>query len=195
MKYLLSFIMVALLAGCSTPRVVEEHHHHYYQADTAAVYEQTEKQLSQWHSEMQQFFTDRLDQFTSQQQQSEQQHETIQETVTETVDSLGRKVRQEQRVISRDVTRELQLTEQRLTRELEQRLQCAVDSIDSCWQTKYDSLAAHVAMIDSSSVSKTPAGDNRPLMDRIWDKALWFGFGVVLVVLFFLFLDNKNKRT
>ena len=195
MKYLLSFIMVALLAGCSTPRVVEEHHHHHYQADTAAVYKQTEKQLSQWHSEMQQFFTDRLDQFVSQQQQSEQQHETIQETVTETVDSLGRKVRQEQRVISRDVTRELQLTEQRLTRELEQRLQCTVDSIDSCWLSKYDSLAAHVAVIDSSSVKKTPAGDNRPLMDRIWDKALWFGFGVILVVLFFLFLDNKNKRT
>ena len=193
MKHLCVLLLVALLAGCSTPRVVEEHHHHHYQADTAAVYKQTEKQLSQWHSEMQQFFTDRLDQFTSQQQQSEQQHETIQETVTETVDSLGRKVRQEQRVISRDVTRELQLTEQRLTRELEQRLQCTVDSIDSCWLSKYDSLAAHVAVIDSSSVKKTPAGDNRPLMDRIWDKALWFGFGVILVVLFLLFFDNKRK--
>ena len=192
MKYLLSFIMVALLAGCSTPRVVEEHHHHHYQADTAAVYQQTEKQLSQWHSEMQQFFTDRLDQFTSQQQQSEHQQETIQETVTETVDSLGRKVRQEQRVISRDVTRELQLTEQRLTRELEQRLQCTVDSIDSCWLSKYDSLAAHVAMIDSSSVSKTPVGDCRPLMDRIWDKALWFGLGVVIVVLFLIYSKRKS---
>lgn len=191
MKYLLSFIMLVVLAGCSTPRVVEEHHHHHYQADTAAVYEQTEKQLSQWHSEMQQFFTDRLDQFTSQQQQSEHQQETIQETVTETVDSLGRKVRQEQRVISRDVTRELQLTEQRLTRELEQRLQCTVDSIDSCWLSKYDSLAAHVAMIDSSSVSKTPVGDCRPLMDRIWDKALWFGFGVAVFVLMFL-LSKKR---
>lgn len=192
MRYLVFVTILALLAGCSTPRVVEEHHHHHYQADTAAVYEQTEKQLSQWHSEMQQFFTDRLDQFTSQQQQSEHQQETIQETVTETVDSLGRKVRQEQRVISRDVTRELQLTEQRLTRELEQRLQCTVDSIDSCWQMRYDSLAAHVAVIDSSSVSKTPVGDCRPLMDRIWDKALWFGVGVVVVVLFIVFTKRKS---
>lgn len=191
MKHLCVIIACALLAGCSTPRVVEEHHHHHYQADTAAVYEQTEKQLSQWHSEMQQFFTDRLEQITSQQQQSEHQQETIQETVTETVDSLGRKVRQEQRTISRDVTRELLLTEQRLTRELENRLQCTVDSMDSCWQQRYDSLAARVTVSDSSSVSKTPAGDNRSLMDRIWDKALWFGIGVAVFVLVFL-LSKKR---
>lgn len=183
--------MCALLAGCGTPRMVEEHHHHHYEADTAAVQKQIDSQLTQWHSEMQQFFSDRLEQFTSQQQQSEQQHETIQETVTETVDSLGRKVRQEQRTISRDVTRELLLTEQRLTRELENRLQCAVDSMDSCWQMKYDSLAARVAVSDSSSLSKTPAGDNRPLMDRIWDKALWFGVGVV-VVLLLIFSKRKS---
>lgn len=191
MKHYCIILLCALLAGCSTPRVVEEHHHHHYQADTAAVYEQTEKQLSQWHSEMQQFFTDRLEQFTSQQQQSEHQQETIQETVTETVDSLGRKVRQEQRTISRDVTRELLLTEQRLTRELENRLQCTVDSMDSCWQQRYDSLAARVTVSDSSSVSKTPAGDNRSLMDRIWDKALWFGIGVAVFVLVFL-LSKKR---
>lgn len=190
MKHYCIILLCALLTGCGTPRVVEEHHHHY-QADTAAVYEQTEKQLSQWHSEMQQFFTDRLEQFTSQQQQSEHQQETIQETVIETVDSLGRKVRQEQRTISRDVTRELLLTEQRLTRELENRLQCTVDSMDSCWQQRYDSLAARVTVSDSSSVSKTPAGDNRSLMDRIWDKALWFGIGVAVFVLVFL-LSKKR---
>jgi type IV pilus biogenesis protein CpaD/CtpE len=191
MKYLLSIIMCALLAGCGTPRVIEEHHHHHYEADTAAVQKQIDSQLSQWHSEMQQFFSDRLEQFTSQQQQSEQQHETIQETVTETIDSLGRKVRQEQRTISRDVTRELLLTEQRITRELETRLQSTVDSIDSCWQMKYDSLSARVAQSDSSSVSKTPAGDNRSLMDRIWDKAVWFGFGSIVVV--FILFSYKRR--
>jgi hypothetical protein len=191
MKYLLSIIMCALLAGCGTPRVIEEHHHHHYEADTAAVQKQIDSQLSQWHSEMQQFFSDKLEQFTSQQQQSEQQHETIQETVTETIDSLGRKVRQEQRTISRDVTRELLLTEQRITRELETRLQSTVDSIDSCWQMKYDSLSARVAQSDSSSVSKTPAGDNRSLMDRIWDKAVWFGFGSVVVV--FILFSYKRR--
>ena len=192
MKHLCVIIACALLAGCGTPRVVEEHHHHHYEADTAAVQKQVSAQLTQWHSEMQQVFTDRLDQFVSQQQQSEHQQETVTETITESVDSLGRKVRQEQRTISRDVTRELLLTEQRLTRELENRLQCAVDSMDSCWQTRYDSLAAHVAVIDSSSVSKTPAGDNRPLMDRIWDKVVWFVLGVVVVVLFIIF--TKRRR-
>lgn len=191
MKYLPSIILCALLAGCSTPRVVDEHHHHHYQADTAAVYEQVDKQLTQWHSEMEKFFSDRLDQFMSQQQQSEHQQETIQETVTETVDSLGRKVRQEQRTISRDITRELLLTEQRITREIESRLRSSIDSIDSCWQMRFDSLSARVAQTDSSSVSKTPAGDNRPLLDRIWDKALWFAFGVVFVVVFILYTKRR----
>lgn len=191
MKHLCVIIACALLAGCGTPRMVEEHHHHHYEADTAAVQKQIDSQLSQWHSEMQQFFSDKLEQFTSQQQQSEQQHETIHETVTETIDSLGRKVRQEQRTISRDVTRELLLTQQRITRELETRLQSTVDSIDSCWQMKYDSLSAWVAQIDSSSVSKTPAGDNRPLMDRIWDKAVWFGFGSIVVV--FILFSYKRQ--
>ena len=191
MKYASVLLMCALLAGCGTPRVVEEHHHHHYEADTAAVQKKIDSQLSQWHSEMQQFFSDRLEQFTSQQQQSEQQHETIQETVTETIDSLGRKVRQEQRTISRDITRELLLTQQRITRELESRLQSTVDSIDSCWQMKYDSLSARVAQSDSSSVSKTPAGDNRPLMDRIWDKAVWFGFGSIVVV--FILFSYKRR--
>ena len=183
--------MCALLAGCSTPRVVDEHHHHHYQADTAAVYEQVDKQLTQWHSEMEKFFSDRLDQYTAQQQQSEHQQETIQETVTETVDSLGRTVRQEQRTISRDITRELQLTQKRITREMESRLHSSIDSIDSCWQMRFDSLSARVVQTDSSSVSKTPAGDNRPLLDRIWDHALWFGFGVIFVVVFIKYSKRR----
>jgi phenylalanine-4-hydroxylase len=56
--------MCALLAGCGTPRVIEEHHHHHYEADTAAVQKQIDSQLSQWHSEMQQFFIDKLEHLT-----------------------------------------------------------------------------------------------------------------------------------
>ena len=160
MKYLLSIIMCALLAGCGTPRVVEEHHHHHYEADTAAVQKQIDSQLSQWHSEMQQFFSDKLEQFTSQQQQSEQQHETIQETVTETVDSLGRKVRQEQRTISRDISRELQQQEQRITQEMQTQFRSVIDSVNDVWQQRYDSLASHVEQLDSAYISHQPSAIN-----------------------------------
>lgn len=192
MKYASVLLLCVVLAGCSTPRVVEEHHHHHYQVDSAAVYKQVDRQLTRWHSEVEQFFSDRLEQFTQQQQQSEQQHETIQETVTETVDSLGRRVRQEQRTISRDMLNVQWSMVNKVTRELENRLQSTVDSLDSCWQMRYDSLAFKVEQTDSSSVTKTPAGDNRPLMDRVWDKVVWFGIGVVLVVLFIVF--TKRRR-
>lgn len=191
MRYFVFVTILAVLASCGTPRAVEEHHHHHYEADTASVQKQVDAQLSRWHTDMQQFFSEQLEQIISQQQQSEQQKETIHETVTETVDSLGRHVRQEQRTINRDVTREILLTQQHITRQLENRLQCSIDSIDSLWQLRYDSLSVRVSEADSSSVSKVPVGDNRPLMDRIWDKVVWFGVGVV-VVLVFLFSYKRR---
>lgn len=173
-----------ILMGCTTPRIVEEHHHHHYEADTLAVKAQVDRQLSSWHEEMTQFFQQKLEQFTSQMQQSEHQQETVSETVTETVDSLGRKFRQEQRTITRDITRELQQQEQRLTREYEARLRVAVDSIGSIFQQRFDSLASHQTSDIDHQTSSTPVGDTRPWCQRWRDnlRILFFGFVAALLL-------------
>ncbi len=171
MTYRILFPLSCLiLIGCTTPRAVEEHHHHHYEADTMAVHAQVDSQLTQWHEEMTQYFQQRLEQYTSQQQQSEHQQETITELITVTTDSIGREVRQEQRTISRDITRELQLVEQRMTQEYEARLHSAIDSVNSSWQQRFDSLASHVAQMDSTLTKKTPVGDGRPWYQRWWDN-------------------------
>lgn len=183
---LIIVLLMGLLSGCTVPKAVEEHHHHHYEADTAAVSRQVDARLTQWHTEMEAFFRERLEQFVSQQQQSEHQHETIQETVTVSLDSLGREIRQEQRTISRDISRELQTIEQHITREYEQRLRSTVDSIDSAWQQRYDSLAARVAQMDSTLVKKTPVGDARPWYRRWWDAIQYILIGSVIAAAIWL---------
>jgi hypothetical protein len=178
---LIIVLIMGLFSGCTVPKAVEEHHHHHYEADTAAVSRQIDGRLTQWHTEMEAFFRERLEQFVSQQQQSEHQHETIQETVTVSLDSLGREIRQEQRTISRDVSRELQTIEQHITREYESRLRSAVDSIDSAWQQRYDSLSARVVQMDSTLVTKMPVGDARPWYQKFWDRLSWLVIGAVVV--------------
>lgn len=180
------FSLICLITGCTVPKAVEEHHHHHYEADTAAVSRQVDERLTSWHTEMEAFFRERLEQFVSQQQQSEHQHETIHETVTVSLDSLGREIRQEQRTISRDISRELQTIEQHLTREYESRLRSTADSLDSAWRMRYDSLQARVAQMDSMLVTKTPVGDARPWYRRWWDAIQYILIGSVIAAAIWL---------
>ena len=190
--YVLAIAITLLICGlffasCTTPRAVEEHHHHHYEADTMAVHQQVDRQLSSWHEEMTQFFQQKLEQFSSQMQQSEHQQETITETVTVSLDSLGREIRTEQRTITRDITRELQQQEQRLTREYEARLRMAVDSVGSIFQQRFDSLASHqTSSIDHQASSTPSAIDHRPWYQRLWHNMRAFLIGLVIALLIWL---------
>lgn len=188
-KRLIAFIIVALIVmfltnifcGCTVPRAVEEHHHHHYEADTLAVKSLVDRHVQSWHQQIDSAWREHVSQYLSQQSQSEQQHETVTETITESVDSLGRKIRQEQRTISRDISRELMTIEQQLTRTYELRLQQTVDSIDSVWQSRYDAIQTHWEQTDSTSLSKTPvAQDSRPWYKKLWDAIAYILIGVVL---------------
>lgn len=181
-----------LLCGCVVPKAVEEHHHHHYEADTMAVKAQVDGHMKSWHERMDQFFRERTEQFTSQQQQTEQQHETITETVTESVDSLGRRIRQEQRTISRDITREMQQVEQRMAQEMQTQLRTAIDSVSNVWQQRYDSLSSRVAAADSVSSATTPVAVEKPsAWQRLVRKLLDLLICVVVVGGLILYLRRK----
>lgn len=180
---IIGLMACVLLAGCSTPKIVEQHHHHYQEADTMAVKAQVDRQLSSWHEEMTQFFQQKLDEYSASWSSSENQKETISELITETTDSLGRKVRQEQRTISRDISRELQQQEQRITQEMQTQFRAVVDSVNDVWQQRYDSLAAHVAQLDSTYVSSTPTpDDNRPWYKRWWSAFQYIAIGIIIAL-------------
>lgn len=172
--FVLGIVACLLLSGltsCTSPRTVQEHHHHHYEADTAAVSAQVDHRLQSWHTEMDSAFRAFTNEYSAQWSANEREQEVISELITETTDSLGRRVRQEQRTISRDITRELQQQEQRLVREYEARLRVAVDSVGSIFQQRFDSLASHQTSDIDHQTSSTPSSiDNRPWYQKLWNR-------------------------
>ena len=148
-------LAVGWLTSCTTTKVVENSHS-FYESDSTQIQRLIDTRMRSIQQQMDSAWSERVNQYVSQQKQSEQQHEVITETVTTTLDSLGREIRQEQRTISRDISREQQIIEQRLTREFESRLQTAISELDSSWQSRYDSIQAVTVREDSISVKKTP---------------------------------------
>ena len=148
-------LAIGWLTSCTTTKVVENSHS-FYESDSTQIQRLIDTRMRSIQQQMDSAWSERVNQYVSQQKQSEQQHEVITETVTTTLDSLGREIRQEQRTISRDISREQQIIEQRLTREFESRLQTAISELDSSWRSRYDSIQAVTVREDSISVKKTP---------------------------------------
>ena len=169
-----------MMMGCTTPKVIEQHHHHYEALDTQAVEASVDKKMNAWRNEMDSTFRMFTNQYAASWSANESEKEVITETVTSWIDSLGREVRQEQRVTNRDISRQQQQTEERITREVEQRLMSVVDSLDGVWSQRYDSIAAHQTSDIDHQTSSTPVvGDNRPLSQRVSSALLWMLVGVV----------------
>ena len=169
-----------MMVGCSTPKVIEQHHHHYEALDTQAVEARMDKKMNAWRNEMDSTFRVFTNQYAASWSANESEREIITETMTSYIDSLGREVRQEQRVTNRDISRQQQQTEERITREVEQRLMSVVDSLEGVWSQRYDSIAAHQTSDIDHQTSSTPVvGDNRPLSQRVGSALLWMLVGVV----------------
>ena len=169
-----------MMMGCTTPKVIEQHHHHYEALDTQAVEARMDKKMNAWRNEMDSTFRVFTNQYAASWSANESEKEVITETVTSWIDSLGREVRQEQRVTNRYISRQQQQTEERITREVEQRLMSVVDSLDGVWSQRYDSIAAHQTSDIDHQTSSTPVvGDNRPLSQRVGSALLWMLAGIV----------------
>ena len=169
-----------MMVGCTTPKVIEQHHHHYEALDTQAVEARVDKKMNAWRSEMDSTFRVLTNQYAASWSANESEQEMITETVTSWIDSLGREVRQEQRVTNRDISRQQQQTEERITREVEQRLMSVVDSVNGIWQQQFSAYQKHSEQADSTSEKTMPVvGDNRPLSQRVGSALLWMLAGIV----------------
>jgi len=172
---------------CTTPKIVEQHHHHYEQADTLAVQAQIDRRLSSWHAQMDSSWRQSWQEYSASLFSNEDQKEHITETITTYIDSLGREVRQEQRTTDRSLSRMQQQTEQRLSREFEQRMSVVVDSLNDIWQLKFEQYQTHFEQSDSASVKETPATKTElPWYKRWWqtlkDYLLIAGIIALLII-------------
>lgn len=170
-----------MLGSCAAPKTIDRAEHHHAAIDTLSIQAAVDAHMTSWHERMDSLFRERVSQSSSEQHSSTDQKELITETVTTTTDSLGRAVRQEQRTISRDLHQEQQLYEQRLEREMENRLQTALALQDSIWQQRLDAALSHREQTDSSRHVVTPVPqDNRPWYRRWADRLQWLAIGIVL---------------
>ena len=178
----LAVILCALLGSCTTPKTIDRAEHHHSAIDTMAIQAAVDAHMASWHERMDSLFRERVSQSSSEQHSSTDQKELITETVTTTTDSLGRAVRQEQQQIAR-----------RIEREMESRLQTALDRHDSIWQQRLDAAMSHREQTDSAHYAATPvAQDSRPWYRRWADHLQWLAIGIVLAA--GLWLSWKWRR-
>lgn len=181
--FVLATILCALLGSCAAPKVIDRAEHHHAAIDTLSILAAVDARMTSWHERMDSLFRERVSQSSSEQHSSTDQKELITETVTTTTDSLGRAVRQEQRTISRDLHQEQQQLALRIEREMESRLQTALDRQDSIWQQRLDAVMSHREQTDSTHKTVTPVPqDNRPWYRRWADHLQWLAVGIVLAV-------------
>lgn len=178
---ILAVILCALLGSCAAPKAIDRAEHHHSAIDTLSLQAAVDAHMTSWHQRMDSLFRERTSQFSSEQHSSTDQKELITETVTTTTDSLGRSIRQEQRTISRDLHQEQQQLALRIEREMESRLQTALDRQDSIWQQRLDAALSHREQTDSTHNTVTPAAqDNRPWYRRWADHLQWLDVGIIL---------------
>lgn len=180
---IIGIVLCVQLGSCATPKAIDHTEHHHSAIDTLSIQAVVDAHMTSWHERMDSLFRERVSQSSSEQHSSTDQKELITETVTTTTDSLGRVVRQEQRTISRDLHQEQQLFEQRLEREMESRLQTALNRQDSIWQQRLDAALSHREQTDSARHTATPVPqDNRPWYRRWADHLQWLAIGIILAV-------------
>jgi len=177
----LAILAIMIMAGCTTPKIVEEHHHHESKVDTMAVEAVMERRLTAVKEQMVRELYAKMQSQISEQSTQEQQKERITETVTTWVDSLGRQMRQEQRTTERDISRQQQQREERMQQEWENRLRTVTDSLNQHWDEKLKMMKGHWEEKDSAAVHQEPVpGDNRPWYKRWWDAMKWMLLGAII---------------
>lgn len=177
---ILAIVVGILLGSCSAPKAVERTVRHSAEADTMAIQAAVDARMQSVTALFDSLFRERVSASSEEQHSSTDQKELITETVTTTTDSLGRAVRQEQRTISRDLHQEQQQLVLRIEREMERRLQTAIDRQDSIWQQRLDVAIAHREQTDSTRSVATPvAQDSRPWYRRWADRLQWLAIGIV----------------
>ena len=179
------FIILAtlciLLGSCATPKAIDRTEHHHSAIDTLSIQAAVDAHMTSWHERMDSLFRERVSASSEEQYLRSDQKELITETVTTTTDSLGRSIRQEQRTISRDLHQEQQQIALRIEREMETRLQTALDRQDSIWQQRLDAAMSHREQTDSTHNTVTPVPqDNRPWYRRWADHLQWLAVGIIL---------------
>jgi exonuclease VII large subunit len=159
--------------GCAPTKIIDRTEYRTIGLDSASVVQMMEARTKSVEQRMDSAMKAVTTQVTTQQESQEQQRERITETITSWVDSLGREVRQEQRVTDRNTSKQQRLTEERLVQEFETRLQQAITRHDSEWNAKLEQLRTHFERTDSVADKKLQGKAAETWIDKFDRKFGW----------------------
>lgn len=181
-------LVISLIVGCAPTKIIDRTEYRTIGLDSASVVQMMEAQTKSVEQRMDSAMKAVTTQISTQQESQEQQRERITETITSWVDSLGREVRQEQRVTDRDISKQQKLTEERLVEEFETRLQQAISQHDSAWNAKLEQLRTHFERTDSVAEKKLLGKAAETWLDKFDRKFGW----LLILALALLFIFTRK---
>ena len=181
-------VVISLIVGCAPTKIIDRTEYRTIGLDSASVVQMMEARTKSVEQRMDSDMKAVTTQVTTQQESQEQQRERITETITSWVDSLGREVRQEQRVTDRNTSKQQRLTEERLVQEFETRLQLAITRHDSEWNAKLEQLRTHFERTDSVADKKLQGKAAETWWDKMDRKFGW----LMILALALLFIFTRK---
>ena len=181
-------LVISLIVGCAPTKIIDRTEYRTIGMDSAQVVQMMEAQTKSVEQRMDSAMKAVTTQISTQQESQEQQRERITETITSWVDSLGREVRQEQRVTDRDISKQQKLTEERLVEEFETRLQQAISQHDSAWNAKLEQLRTHFERTDSVAEKNLSGKAAESWGDKFDRKYGW----VIIMLLIVIFIVTRK---
>ena len=181
-------VVISLIVGCAPTKIIDRTEYRTIGLDSASVVQMMEARTKSVEQRMDSAMKAVTTQVTTQQESQEQQRERITETITSWVDSLGREVRQEQRVTDRNTSKQQRLTEERLVQEFETRLQHAITGHDSEWNAKLEQLRTHFERTDSVADKKLQGKAAETWWDKMDRKFGW----LMILALALLFIFTRK---
>jgi hypothetical protein len=178
-------IVIALFASCAPTKIIDRTETLKVGIDSTQVVQLMNQRVQNVQQHIDSAMHAVTTQISTQQESQEQQRERITETITSWVDSLGREVRQEQRVTDRDISKQQKLTEERLVQEMETRLQQAITKHDSEWNARLEQLRTHFERTDSIADKKLQGKAAETWWDKFDRKFGWLMIiGIILLFIF-----------
>ena len=129
--------IASLFAGCATQKQEHQEQTHVVVTDSAGTEQSQAVQVVHQNVNIDSIVTAVMQRTREEFARQEREHEIVTETLTETIDSLGRVVRQSQKVTDRTLSRQEQQRIDRLEQTFEQQIHRAIEEHDSLWQERF----------------------------------------------------------
>ena len=176
------------MCSCSTQKELHEHQTHTIVADTLAKEARHEGHHQQTVADLDSLVTASVWAAMQEYAASQTEHERTTETLTETIDSLGRIVRQQQKITDRTVSRQEMQRQRQQLQQMKTEMQRHLERMDSTWSERLAQVESHLRDSLAQQLDKQSAvnaSDGASWWQRSWSwlKGVLIGLAIGIAVM------------